>query len=224
MSSKVQIIITEDGSHTLIHPDLNESYHSVHGAIQESEYVFIETGFRKVARNNKHISLLEVGLGTGLNALLTFNEATSSNIVVQYTALEPYPISEKLAADLNYPQIIGNATSEVEFSLMHHVKTGVRLQLNPWFLFEKHIMRLQDFNDGVNFFNLIYFDAFSPEKAPEMWAATIFNKLYQLLQPGGILVTYCAKGAVRRTMQQIGFEVERLPGPPGKREILRAVK
>lgn len=226
MITKIQIILTEDGSHTLIHLELDESYHSVHGAIQESEHIFIQTGFREAARNNKAISLLEVGLGTGLNALLTLNEIidTDTDIDVHYTALEPFPISENLAADLNYPQLISNAALESEFRLMHHVKKSVQLKLNPRFMLEKHRMRLQDFEGEPNSFNLIYYDAFSPEKAPEMWEAAIFNQLYQLMQPGGILVTYCARGAVRRAMQHAGFVVERLAGPPGKREILRAIK
>ena len=224
MSTEIQIILTEDGSHTLIHPELNESYHSVHGAIQESEHVFIETGFRKVASKTKTISILEVGFGTGLNALLTLNEIIATDVTVHYTTLEPFPIPDKLLADLNYPKLIGNASLEVEFLLMHHAENSVPLKLNAQFLFEKHLIRLQDFEGKASSLNLIYFDAFSPEKVPEMWEQDIFNKLFLLLKPGGVLVTYCAKGVVRRTMQQAGFTTERLPGPPGKREILRASK
>lgn len=224
MSTAIQIILTEDGSHTLIHPELNESYHSVHGAVQESQHVFIDAGLRKITASNKVISLLEVGFGTGLNALLTLNEIIATGNTVHYTTLEPFPIPEILVADLNYPKLIGNVPLDAEFLLMHQAKKSVPLKLNTQFLFEKHVLRLQDFEGKAESFNLIYFDAFSPEKAPEMWEQAVFNKLYLLLQSGGVLVTYCAKGVVRRAMQQAGFTIERLPGPPGKREILRAIK
>lgn len=225
MNVRIQILLTEDGSHTLVHPELDETYHSVHGAIQESKHVFIQAGFTKAIGLHQTISLLEVGFGTGLNALLTLNEVNDMNIAAHYTGLEPYPVSEKLVAELNYPQRIGNAqVLKNGFMLMHQIGTGVQHQLSPTFTFEKRSDRFQDFKAEPNSFNLIYYDAFSPEKVPEMWDVSIFKKLYLMMQPGGILVTYCAKGTVRRAMQHSGFMVERLAGPPGKREILRAVK
>ncbi|GAB1403078.1 tRNA (5-methylaminomethyl-2-thiouridine)(34)-methyltransferase MnmD [Lentimicrobium sp.] len=223
MNTKIQIFITDDGSHTLMFPELQESYHSVHGAIQESEHVFIKNGLRETIIQKNNIHLLEVGFGSGLNALLTLREARDADVAVHYTALEPYPLPFELVAQLNYVQLVSNDLFH-EFNQMHSLNNVSPVMLNLKFEFEKLRLRLQEFKSEENSFDLIYYDAFSPEKAPEMWDTSIFRQIYRILKPGGILVTYCAKGIVRRAMQQSGLKVERLDGPPGKRHVLRAVK
>lgn len=225
---------TEDGSHTLYVPELEEHYHSTHGAIQESMHVFIDAGLRHC--NNEHIHLLEIGFGTGLNGLLTLLEAEKLHKKLFYHSLERFPLTETIAMQLNYPEQItmGSATpplqDEKRLTLLFH-----QLHLSPW---ERAtaitpsftlLKEEGDFSHPEQFqpsrqYELIYFDAFAPEKQPEMWQDKIFRRLYALSSDNGILTTYCAKGAVRRMLQSVGFTVERLPGPPGKRETLRATK
>lgn len=219
-----QLITTEDGSHSLFIPHLNEHYHSTHGAIQESRHVYIDAGFR--ACLNQKISVLEIGFGTGLNAYLTLLEATKKNVFVNYTTLEYYPLDIAMAKQLNYAQQLGEASNAHLFLELHKTEWNNPIEITPEFTLHKIET---DFSNPANFststrFDVIYFDAFAPEKQPEMWTQQIFDKLFTLCNPGAIITTYCAKGAVRRMMQAAGFIVERLPGPPGKREILRGRK
>ena len=217
----IQIEKTADGSNTLYVPQLDEHYHSVKGALTESEHIFINMGMRHCTLSCPHI--LEVGFGTGLNAFLTLMEAEKTRRHVRFTTIERYPVDEKILEELSYPeQICPDRASD--FYALHRAAWNEEVQITPHFSLHK---MLRDFTNIhlAGSFDVIYFDAFAPEKQPEMWNIALFRTLFDRLNPGGILVTYCAKGAIRRTLQACGFIVERLPGPPGgKREILRATK
>lgn len=214
---KREIIATEDGSATLFIPELNEHYHSIHGARKESMHVYIESGLKQLLNSPGvkpvQIRILEMGFGTGLNALLTL-EATP-DLLVSYTAIEKYPLSADETAALNYP--------EEAFPRMHKGPWEEFFPVTQKFRLKKLKLDLSDYETEERF-NLMYFDAFAPDLQPDLWTAEIFSKLYTLMLPGGILTTYSAKGQVRRNMQAAGFAVERIPGPPGKREMLRARK
>ncbi len=213
---KIELKLSEDGSHTLYVPELDEHYHSVHGAVNESLHVFIEPNLKYCTKSD--ISILEIGFGTGLNAFLT--ALNRDNKTIFYHTLEKYPINEVLTAQLNYSTI--HQEQEL-FRMMHQLSWQNEGYLTEGFtmLKEETDLILTNF---VRRYDLVYFDAFAPEKQPEMWTEAIFQKIYMAMNPGGILTTYCAKGVVRRTMQACGFTVERLPGPKGKREMLRAIK
>lgn len=219
----IKFEITEDGSHTLFVPELDEHYHSTHGAIQESMHVFIDAGLRHCVKSE--IKVLEIGFGTGLNAFLTLLEAERTGRKIDYTTLEFYPLSIIDAEKLNYVELTDSTKKDV-FRELHKVEWGKWSQLTLYFSLLKmkfDFSKPSDF-DTENKFDVIFFDAFAPEKQPEMWAQEIFDKIYSISSENAILTTYCAKGSVRRILQTAGFVVERLPGPPGKREILRARK
>ena len=218
--NNVELKITSDGSHTLFVPEINETYHSTHGSIQESMHIFIETGLRQCKKTE--ISILEIGFGTGLNAFMTLLEALKINIIIHYTTLELYPVEVEKAILLNFPEILSSENRNL-FEKLHTSKWNEEVQINSNFLLNKIKTDFTTYTFDKNF-DVIYFDAFSPEKQPEMWSQQQFEKLYKHCNNGAILTTYCAKGAVRRAMQAAGFKVERLPGPPGKREILRSSK
>jgi len=229
-NSKRKLVITEDGSHTLFVPELNEHYHSVHGAVQESMHVFIQTGLNIII-DKKSISILEVGFGTGLNALLTLREAMEQKKDISFTSIEKYPITVEEIEILNYAAFLGIDFSDV-YKQLHDAtwNSYVEIQLscsddnnNSSFQLKKLQLDLLNFITEEKF-DLIYFDAFSPNVQPELWSETVFKKMYNCLQPKGILVTYSAKGFVKRNLRAAGFLVKRLPGPPGKREMLRAIK
>ena len=219
----IEFEITEDGSHTLFVPGLNEHYHSTHGAIQESMHVFVDAGLRHCAKSE--IKVLEIGLGTGLNAFLALVEAEKSSKKIDFTSLEFYPLSITDAEKLNYAGLIDPSKKDV-FNELHKAEWEVWNQITLYFSLLK--MKF-DFSKPSEFspekqFDIIFFDAFAPEKQPEMWTQEIFDKIYSVSSENAILTTYCAKGVVRRMLQAAGFVVERLLGPPGKREILRARK
>lgn len=217
MKHEIRLTPTEDGSHTLYLPEIDESYHSVHGAIQESMHIFIEAGLKLCER--KEIRILEIGFGTGLNAYLSalFSEGKK----IHYTSVEKYPLPEGVSSQLNYASEIGESNDL--FLSLHQCEWDKVCEINSNFsLLKKHGDICEIELD--EYYDVIFFDAFSPEKQAELWTETIFSKIYKNASDGAILTTYCAKGRVRRTLQQVGFEVERIPGPPGKREILRARK
>jgi tRNA U34 5-methylaminomethyl-2-thiouridine-forming methyltransferase MnmC len=215
---KREVITTEDGSSTIFLPELNENYHSTHGAVRESMHVFIDAGLKQI--NSDKIKIFEVGFGTGLNCWLTFKNSEGRDIL--YHAIERFPIEDNLIQKLNYGQFTG-VGGDLFFSQIHEFPWEKELMMSQRFMLKKIKGDLISFETPQTY-NLIYFDAFAPEVQPELWSAEVFRKMYDMLEPGGILVTYCAKGEVRRTMQACGFAVERLPGPPGKREMLRAIK
>ena len=218
---KREIQITEDGSSTIHLPDWNENYHSTHGAIQESKHVFIGKGLTEMSK--PEISILEIGFGTGLNCFLTFLEAEKRNIVINYIGVEAYPVTQEESAQLNYASELEVKESQSIFDLLHEVSWEEKHQIKNNFYLEK---RKQFFKDivAIDQFDMVYFDAFGAEHQPELWTVSIFEIMFKAMQENGILVTYCAKGSVRRAMQEVGFKVERLDGPPGKREMLRATK
>lgn len=215
-----ELLITSDGSHTLFVPTIDESYHSTHGAIQESRHIFIEAGLKQCAK--LEIRVLEIGFGTGLNAFLTLLEAEKSNRRIHFTTLELYPVVIEKALQLNYPEELASE-NRLDFEKMHTSAWNEEIQITPYFSLKKI---KTDFTSHPfeNKFDVVFFDAFSPEKQPEMWTLQQFEKIYESCNSGAILTTYCAKGIVRRAMQSAGFSVERLPGPKGKREILRGRK
>lgn len=220
---KREIETTKDGSHTLFVPELNEHYHSTNGAIQEANHVFIDAALNHC--NKKNINILEIGFGTGLNAFLTLNTAENKKIHINYTTLELYPISSKDIQQLNYSNQIDNQFSSYYYDL-HQTDWEVKHQISKHF----SLLKIQiDFSNPDSFktntkYDIVYFDAFGPDKQPEMWQQPIFEKIFSVMSAGGILTTYSAKGVIRRMLQNIGFIVERIPGPIGKREMLRATK
>ncbi|MBR5193900.1 MAG: tRNA (5-methylaminomethyl-2-thiouridine)(34)-methyltransferase MnmD [Bacteroidaceae bacterium] len=212
---------TADGSYTLYVPELDEHYHSVKGALTESQHIFIDMGLKHSSVTSPRI--LEIGLGTGLNCILTLLEAKESQRHIHYTGIERYPLNEEIIRKLNYPSIIGKECEEDYFAI-HQALWEEDICLSPWFTLHKMEGDFTHYTFEQKY-DIIYFDAFAPEKQPEMWEQSLFDNLYNVLNEGGILTTYCAKGVVRRMLQTAGFKVERLPGPPGgKREILRATK
>lgn len=215
---------TADGSKTLYMPSIDEHYHSVKGALTESMHIFIDCGLRHSAAQSPHI--LEIGFGTGLNTYLTLLEAEKEKRNISYTAIERYPLEHTTADKLGYC-LLPEMDNKKLFDALHLSAWEEQVKMTEHFTLLK---RQSDFTDtdswkDIKKYDIVYFDAFSPEKQPEMWSAQIFSQLYQNMNHNGILTTYCAKGCIRRMMQDAGFAVERLPGPPGgKREILRATK
>ncbi len=223
----MEIITTGDGSHTLFSAQFNEIYHSRHGAIQESLHVFLRSGFDVVAtaqQNGETIRIFEVGFGTGLNALLTMLEAEKRNLKVEYETIELYPVAIETIKELNYTTQLGYEFCYGPYHTLHLVRWNEQHPVTPNFRFRKLNQSLVDYQLPPSSFHLIYFDAFAPEHQPEMWTAEIFKKMFEALMPSGVLVTYCSKGAVQRAMKEAGFLIEKLPGPPGKREMVRAIK
>lgn len=227
---QTEIRLTGDGSHTLHAAETDECYHSTHGAMQESSHIFIDAGFRSFEREDgrtdgnenspmqQEIKAMEIGFGTGLNVYLSLLAGKNLKKKIHYTALELYPLAVDKALQLNYAGILGDGSGV--FERMHLSAWDEDADITPSFTLRKikadfTVYELQ------GLFDVIYFDAFSPEKQPEMWSEDGFRKLYEHAAGGAVLTTYCAKGTVRRAMQSAGFVVERLPGPPGKREILR---
>ncbi len=215
---KREIIITSDGSTTIHLPDWNEQYHSKHGAIQEAYHVFIKNGLELF--KNKPISILEIGFGTGLNCFITYLEHTAK---VDYVGVEAYPVAKEEIHKLNYVKELKAEEKTEKFQLIHELAWEVKNEIASNFLLTKRQQFFQDIEDESSF-DLVYFDAFGARVQPELWSEMIFKKMYTAMKMGGVLVTYSAKGSVRRAMEAVGFEVERLPGPPGKREMLRAKK
>jgi tRNA U34 5-methylaminomethyl-2-thiouridine-forming methyltransferase MnmC len=222
---KREIIETADGSSTIYLPELNEHYHSKHGAIQEAQHVFIKMGLLEViSRTNlSKISILEIGFGTGLNALVTWQQIQNENISLNYTGVEAYPVLEEEVANLNFPEELSEINGRSFFTALHAGSWEETHKLSGNFTLTKQKKFFHEIDDKSQY-DLIYFDAFGARVQPELWTEDIFNKMFAAMKANAVLVTYAAKGSVRRAMQTAGFIVERLPGPPGKREMLRALK
>ncbi len=216
-----EIITTSDGSKTIHLPDWDESYHSKHGAVQEAYHVFIKNGLRLF--DNRSINILEIGFGTGLNAIITLIEAEKQNLKVNYTGIEAYPVSVEEALEMNYLQSLDAVEKLPLFEKMHQFPFAEQFKLSDNFNFEKRNIFFNEIED-INSFDLIYFDAFGFRVQPELWSTEIFKKMFHALKDKGVLVTYAARGVVKRSMQEVGFSVEKLAGPPGKREMMRAFK
>ena len=220
-----QVITTKDGSHTITVPEWKVSYHSLYGAIQESQHVYIKMGLlssRWTTQKDK-FKIFEMGWGTGLNALLTLIEVNKHKQPIIYTGIEPSPLSTEEIKALNYCHHLGREDLLETFDQLHTAEWYREASITPHFTLHKIKSRLQDFTTDEHF-DLIYYDAFAPRAQPELWTKEIFEKLYSMTADGGSLVTYCSKGDVRRAMMEAGFIVKKIPGPPGKREMLRAYK
>lgn len=216
-----ELRLTADGSSTIFVPALDEHYHSIHGARQESAHVFIAAGL-----NNRHessISILEIGFGTGLNAFLTALEAQKKGVTIFYTGLEKYPVSTAEAAHLNYAKGALDSPESSLFKALHLAPWETETPINTHFILLKRQIDFLEFK-AEEAFHLIYFDAFAPSAQPDLWTVEMFQSMFSALKKGGELVTYCAKGQVKRNMKTAGFIVDALPGPPGKREMTRATK
>lgn len=238
---KREVVITADGSSTIHLPEWDEQYHSKHGAIQEAYHVFIKHGLQHICypelvsgshkdsplkpsrKVNNEISILEIGFGTGLNAFITLIEADKLNVKIDYFGVEGYPVVMDEIVQLNYPVQLKSETNESLFKSMHEVSWEEKHVISNNFSLTKQNRFFSKIKEK-DIYNLIYFDAFGARVQPELWTETIFQSMYDALKEKGVLVTYAAKGSVRRAMQAVGFKVEKLPGPPGKREMLRATK
>jgi tRNA U34 5-methylaminomethyl-2-thiouridine-forming methyltransferase MnmC len=219
---KMQLINTGDGSNTIYLPEMNEHYHSFNGAITESMHVYIEKGFRFC--NELAPNVFEVGFGTGLNCMLTALEAGQSKKIVTYYSVEKYPVENQILQQLNYGQIISEKALQI-FQKIHKCEWDKTVKISTYFSLMKIKCDVKNLIlDSFKNFNIIYFDAFGPDKQPEMWTSDIFRKIYEKTSDNGIIVTYSAKGEVRRKLTAYGFEMERLPGPPGKKQMLRGIK
>ena len=218
---KREIVITGDGSTTIRISDWNENYHSSHGAIQEAKHVFLTHGL-DVFQNQDEISILEIGFGTGLNAFITFLE-TLTKVKVNYVGVEAYPISAAEVAQMNYVSELKAAPYATNFEKMHASDWEHEIAITAQFNLTKRKQFFQDINDK-NQYHLIYFDAFGYPLQPELWSEAIFVKMYEALLPGGVLVTYACRSVIKNAMLAAGFSIEKLPGAPGKREMLRATK
>jgi len=218
---KREILITKDGSTTIHLPEWNENYHSKHGAIQEAKHVFIKNGLSLF--ENKSVSILEIGFGTGLNAFITFLEAKKMNQIINYVGVEAYPVAAVEVLQMNYISALNADQQSGIFKKMHESDWEEKIILDYNFNLTK---RKQFFDkiDDENSYDLIYFDAFGFRVQPELWSTAIFQKMYNSLKNNSYLVTYAARGVVKRSMIEVGFKVEKLEGPPGKREMFRAYK
>lgn len=218
----IEIFTTSDGSHSLLNTELNETYHSTHGALQESIYVFIQKGFEFTAERNqlREIHILEIGFGTGLNALLTLQKALGHSVNVYYTTLEVFPLDEEVWRNLNYAESLGMTE---DFARLHLAKWNEWQTLSPNFHLLKLNGTLQQLDLSASLYDVVYYDAFAPSKQPEMWELPVLEKVIRQLKPNGTFVTYCAKGQLKRDLKTLGLQVETLEGPPGKKEMVRGV-
>jgi len=221
----LNLIKTGDGSNSLLNSELDETYHSRHGAIQESLHVFIKHGLQFWLQKNqaKEIAILEVGFGTGLNALLTLQESIKNGSKIHYTTLEAFPVSMELIDQLNYAQQLDFDSAHPFFQSIHHCEWNAFVAINDNFILNKCKGKIQEINLSDATYDIVYFDAFAPAKQPEMWELPMLEKAVRSLKPNGIFVTYCAQGQLKRNLKTLGMRVESLPGPPGKREMVRAI-
>ena len=218
---KREIIITDDGSTTIRIPDWDENYHSTHGAIQEAKHVFIKNGLDLFQKQDS-ISILEIGFGTGLNAFITFLE-TLNKEKVNYVGVEAYPISTEEIAQMNYVTELQATQYQAVFDKMHSCDWESQQNITDNFILTKRKQFFQDIEDKEQY-DLIYFDAFGFPLQPELWSEAIFKKMYDAILPKGTLVTYACRSSIKNAMLSVGFSIEKLPGAPGKREMLRATK
>lgn len=215
-----ELFTTSDGSHSLLSAEFEVPYHSRHGAIGETQHVFIDAGL-KSKHDLEHVSILDIGFGTGLNAYMSFLERAAMGVAIYYEAVEAYPIDLSVAKSLNYAlQLHADNTP---FLKMHELSWSIEHPLGEGFVFQKKQKTFQDFN-STHLFDVIYYDAFAPNAQPELWEVDILAKMYSLLNESGVLVTYCAQGQFKRNLKSAGFSIEALPGPTGKREMTRARK
>jgi tRNA U34 5-methylaminomethyl-2-thiouridine-forming methyltransferase MnmC len=221
----MSIFITEDGSHSIYSEQFGVAYHSTHGAIQETQHIFIEAALRYFTQKNSvdKVKILDIGFGTGLNVFMTFLEAQNQGFEIDLTTVEAYPLSISTAEQLNYAQLLNVPQLDLLLKQLHTLSWTEKHALSDTFSFQKLLLDFKeiDFEDA---FDIIYYDAFSPDAQPELWESEILQRMYDALKNGGILTTYCAKGSFKRALKSVGFQVENIAGPRGKREITRAFK
>ncbi|MEJ7643393.1 MAG: tRNA (5-methylaminomethyl-2-thiouridine)(34)-methyltransferase MnmD [Chryseolinea sp.] len=220
--SALKIIVTADGSHSIFNDSLQETYHSVHGAVQESMHVFIQSGleFYRTANKINSIKTFEVGFGTGLNTWLALQWARNENCSINYVSVEAFPLEESIWSLLNY----ADDRRADEFYYLHKIRWDEECQVDEQFSLKKINARLEDIQLEEASYDVIFFDAFAPGKQPEMWSLSILEKIERAMKEGGVFVTYCAKGQLKRDLRALQMVVETLPGPPGKNEMIRATK
>ena len=217
-----QIIKSKDNSHTIYIPELDEHYHSVNGAIQESNHIFINAGLKEyISRfsSNELINIFEMGFGTGLNALVTYLYAKKEDLNIRYHGIEKFPLDNNLLERLNYAEELN--CSQDDFRKIHSTEFETESKIDSDFLLKKMHTDLLSFTSKIKY-NIIYFDAFGPDVQPELWTEEVFNKVASIMDKNSIFVTYSAKGSVKRALIAAGLTVEKVPGPPGKREMIRA--
>jgi tRNA U34 5-methylaminomethyl-2-thiouridine-forming methyltransferase MnmC len=224
MNKKIEIIKTDDGSHSLYIPEMDEHYHSTFGAVQEAEFVYIDRGLVPVFERKTEVSVFEVGFGTGLNSFMSFLKAKDHSVSIRYDAVEFYPLQEEQYKVLNYGEILNEGLNKTEFRIMHTSDWNVKSRISADFELCKIHSDFHKIELEIDTYDVIYYDAFGPDKQDDMWSVELFRKCFLAMKEGGNMVTYSAKGAVRRAMIEAGFEVEKLDGPPGKRQMLRAWK
>jgi tRNA U34 5-methylaminomethyl-2-thiouridine-forming methyltransferase MnmC len=217
-----RLVVTKDGSHSLYAPRFDQHYHSLSGSLRESLHIYIDLGLRPFLEREDAtpVRVFEMGLGTGLNALLTWQLSDEAEKSVHYVAVEAYPLTHDQIESLNYEALTGHAG----LSQLHGAAWGEPVALSPYFTFTRYFTSLQNYSPESACFDVVYYDAFSPEAQPELWTEDLFRKVAAFTAPGGSLVTYCTKGDVKRALRSAGFQIQKHPGPWGKRDVLRAVR
>jgi len=222
---KRKIVLTADGSCSVFSEDVNQHYHSHFGALQESMHIFIDAGFcSDILSDLKTVSILEIGFGTGLNALLTYFKAKELQKKVYYETLELFPLRKQEVEQLNYPSLLNYSDAKEIFTILHDVSFNKKHKISEDFTLLKRQISAINAIYTPNRYDLVYFDAFSPEVQPELWTKEVFEPIYQSMKKNSILLTYCTKGSVKKALTEIGFQLKKLSGPTGKREILRGIK
>ncbi|MCB2378387.1 tRNA (5-methylaminomethyl-2-thiouridine)(34)-methyltransferase MnmD [Hymenobacter sp. BT635] len=221
---KVEVRTTEDGASTLYVPALDEHYHSTHGALREAQHVYLGAGLEPRLSGSGPVRVLEIGFGTGLNALLTLQRSLAGSPVIEYDTLEKYPLPPTVIQSLGVERYVLNPELLAYHGQLHASAWETAVAITPRFVLRKLHAALQTTALPPGHYDVVYFDAFAPDKQPDMWTEAVFEQLYQATAPGGVLVSYCAKGSFRRSLKAAGWLVEKLPGPPGKREMTRARK
>lgn len=219
---KKELLQTSDGSFTIHLPEWNESYHSKHGAIQEAYHVFIQNGL-DLFSDKDQVSILEIGFGTGLNAFITLLESKNRNQKIQYTGIEAFPVTEEIYEKLNYPELLNASEHKTLFMDLHRSEWNLKHEITSTFLLEKNQMKFEEII-FENKYDLIYFDAFGFRVQPELWSLDIFGRMYKSLKNKGILTTYACRGVITKNLKESGFEVKKVAGPIGKREMTLAFK
>lgn len=223
----LQLLVTADGSHTIYVSELEETYHSRHGAITESKHIYIELGlayFTATHPESQLVRIFEMGFGTGLNALLSLQFAIDKNISIEYHAIDTTPLDVDLFSRLNYAEVLHWPKGRKYLLEMHEIDWGSMHQIHPQFSIVKTLKSIRSFRPSAQSADLIYYDAFAPSKQEDVWEASLLKNMYGALSVGGLLTTYCARGQFQRDLRALGFEVETLDGPPGKHEVVRATK
>lgn len=221
---KRKVVITEDGSSSLFVESIQEHFHSHFGAIQEANHIFIEYGLKSLLQSHKAtINILEIGFGTGLNCLLTLHELKDNFTQIYYEGIEKYPLTDQEFSMLNYSNLI-QSNSDADFQNIHKADWNKTVDVSPNFYLHKRVVDFEKATFEAEKFDLVYFDPFSPEKQPEMWQMEPITSVFNAMKTDAVLLTYCTKGVVKRTLKEVGFTIEKLPGPIGKREILKATK